>query len=124
LKSFFNPDSLRDCFVAAQDYLRQFIVAESALPILPFNTGANKMNPEFGVESIAVELFNAKWIIPSAGGRSTLPVEQWIGEMLAYTPGAHTGDALMACWFAREGARSAPVEPPPVQTGRIDLHTR
>lgn len=109
---------------AAQDYLRQFIVAESALPILPFNTGANKMNPEFGVESIAVELFNAKWIIPSAGGRSTLPVEQWIGEMLAYTPGAHTGDALMACWFAREGARSAPVEPPPVQTGRIDLHTR
>jgi hypothetical protein len=27
-------------------------------------------------------------------------------EMLFYSPEAHTGDRLMASWFAREGARS------------------
>ena len=29
----------------------------------------------------------------------------WIQEMLYYDPEAHTGDRLMASWFAREAAR-------------------
>jgi hypothetical protein len=90
---------------AAQDFLLQFARKVSAVPILPFNTGKNKISPEFGVESMAVELYNAKWIIPNIGGACSSEIAAWISEMLFYQPGTHTGDRLMASWFAREGAR-------------------
>lgn len=106
---------------AAQDFIRQFIVAGSAVPVLPFTTGKNKAHPEFGVESLAVELHNAKWIIPNHGGRSSVDVEAWIAEMLYYSPDAHTGDRLMASWFAREGSRK---KAKVIRTGRVDLHKR
>jgi hypothetical protein len=93
---------------AAQDFLLQFARRMSAVPILPFNTGRNKVNPEFGVESLAVEMYAAKWIIPNLGGSCAPEVAAWISEMLFYQPGAHTGDRLMASWFAREGARGKP----------------
>jgi hypothetical protein len=106
---------------AAQDFIRQFLVAGSAIPVLPFTTGANKHHPEFGVESIAVELSNAKWIIPNRGGVTSRDIDAWIAEMLYYAPDAHTGDRLMAAWFAREGSKQKVKK---VQVGRVDLHRR
>lgn len=90
---------------AAQDYIRQFTLHKAAVPIIPFTTGRNKMNPEFGVESIAAEMAAGKWIFPNDGGSVEPEVQQLITEMLYYQPDAHTGDRLMALWFAREGAR-------------------
>lgn len=87
-----------------QGWIREFVQDETALPIVPFLTGANKANPAFGVESLAVEMENSKWIIPSLGGVGA-EVQLWIDEMLDYDPRAHTGDRLMASWFAREGVR-------------------
>jgi hypothetical protein len=93
---------------AAQDYLRQFVAADTDVPVRPFYTGTNKANPEFGLESLATEMSNAKWIIPSVGGKpADDEIAAWVQDMLYYDPNAHTGDRLMASWFAREGCRKA-----------------
>lgn len=90
---------------AAQDYIIQFARAGSAIPIIPFTTGRNKAHPEFGVESMATEFSAGKWRIPNRGGQMHPEVSKWVDEMLFYNPAAHTGDRLMASWFAKEGAR-------------------
>lgn len=89
----------------AQDFIRQFAVAGSAVPIIPFTTGRNKAHPEFGIESLATEMAQGKWRIPNHNGKMHPEVALWVDEMLFYSPAAHTGDRLMASWFAREGAR-------------------
>jgi len=92
---------------AAQDFILQFVrQQEVTVPVLPFTTGKNKAHPEFGVESIAAEFAAGRWVIPSHNGRTRhAQVDRWIQELLFYDPRAHTGDRLMACWFAREIAR-------------------
>jgi len=90
---------------AAQDFLLQFLREHSDVPVRPFTTGRNKAHPEFGIEGLAVEFQNARWIIPNEAGRCDPEVETWLAELLYYNPRDHTGDRLMASWFAREGAR-------------------
>lgn len=107
---------------AAQDFIIQFARGQFAVPIHPFTTGRNKAHPEFGIESIAAEMAGGKWIIPSEDGLDP-EVQEWINEMLYYDPTAHTGDRLMASWFAREGVRMVS-KPKKVQYGRLDLMSR
>lgn len=92
---------------AAQDYIRQFALQQNAsIPIKAHTTGRNKAHPEFGVESLFVELQNGAWEIPCDKFKRCPPgVEAWAQQCLYYEPSKHTGDALMACWFAREQAR-------------------
>ncbi len=108
-------DSLSDRFgsifivenVAAQDYILQFTRVLSAATVRPFTTGRNKAHPVFGVEGLAAELENGKWIIPSKGLVVVPEIAELVKEILYYEPPPkHTGDRLMAMWFAREGARS------------------
>lgn len=107
---------------AAQDWMLQFTGSRSAVPMRPFNTGRNKAHPEFGVESLFVELYNAKWIIPSRGGRPAHPeLAAWVRDMMFYNPAEHVGDRLMASWFAREGVRMAELR---IEAGHLDLHRR
>jgi hypothetical protein len=107
---------------AAQDFLVQFARGASAVPIRAFTTGRNKAHPEFGVESIAAEMASAKWIIPnSPPGTFTKDIQAWMTEMLYYDPSAHTGDCLMASWFAREGVRMGEIK---AQTGHFDISAR
>ncbi len=108
--------------VSAQEYILQFARKRSAVPVLPFTTGKNKLHPEFGVESLAAEFANHKWIIPSRDGRPPAEVEAWIGELLFYDRRKHTGDRVMSSWFAREGARLA--QPKRGRVGRLDVMTR
>lgn len=91
---------------AAQQFILDFAKDKRAIPILPFTTGANKSNQDFGIESLATELAAEKWIIPSVAGQpATKELSAWVNDMLFYVPSAHTGDRLMASWFAREAAR-------------------
>lgn len=90
---------------AAQQYIVDFTKKLSAVPVVPFHTGKNKYHPEFGIEGLATEISNGKWIIPCEGGRAHPEVEAWISDLLFYDPTAHAGDRLMASWFAREGSR-------------------
>lgn len=107
---------------ASQDFIVQFARAGSSVPIVPFTTGRNKAHPEFGIESLATEFANGKWKIPNRGGVMHPEVAKWVDEMLYYNPAAHTGDRLMAAWFAREGVRlgSRVVE----QSVNVDLNRR
>lgn len=108
--------------VGAQNFLLQW-AESSGLPVRGFTTTAGKKFDEhFGVESLAVEMRNGGWVIPSGAPGSALhpEIEEWIREMLYYSPDSHTGDRLMASWFAREAARAggAPV------FGRVDTLNR
>lgn len=96
----------------AQDFIRQFAKhLNTTIPVYPFNTRGtgkvgNKNHPQYGVEGIAAEMADCRWIIPCRDDLSTSPeIEAWIQEMLYYDPVGHTGDRLMASWFAREGSR-------------------
>jgi len=99
---------------AAQRWILDIILNQADLDwtqrrlpeLVPFTTGRNKAHPAFGVEGLAVEIDADKWLIPNTGpAKSVAQVEELKGEMLYYVRGAHTGDRLMALWFAREGAR-------------------
>jgi hypothetical protein len=91
--------------VAAQDYILQFLKEGSNIPVLPHTTSAAKRDAVLGVEGLAIELSNGKWTIPNMDGQTDPQVEKFITEMLFYSPTAHTGDRLMACYFARDKAR-------------------
>lgn len=106
---------------AAQDYILQFTRAASAVPVQAFTTGRNKYHMEFGIEGIATEMANGKWIIPNEGGAMHPEVEAWVNDLLYYDPAAHPGDRLMASWFAREGARQVK---PKIQFGKLDILSR
>lgn len=107
---------------AAQIYIQQFISASTAVPIIPFQTGTNKMDPRFGVRSLAVEMANSKWIIPSQGGTVHPEIAAWIQQMVYYDPHSHTGDHLMASWFAREATRAP--KPKPARISHVNTLAR
>ncbi len=100
--------------VAAQRWIIDIINNQADLPpeqrrlptIVPFRTGRNKAHPQFGVEGLAVEIDADNWVLPMTGPDAAVrEALELRGEMLYYTRGAHTGDRLMATWFAREGCR-------------------
>lgn len=106
---------------AAQRFLVQF--ARERFPVIGMTTGGyNKHHEEFGVESLAVEMRQGLWVVPSgdSGRPQTEAVSMWLREMLEYDPSAHTGDHVMASWIAREVARKhgAPM------LGRVDMQAR
>lgn len=107
----------------AQKFLAQFAGA-GGLPVRPFFTSAqNKYDEHFGVESLAVEMRNGMWNVPSgpSGNEHGLEEREWFREMLFYDPELHTGDRLMASWFAREAARNYA---PDKTFGRFDVQAR
>lgn len=89
----------------AQRFIAQ--LAGGQVPVQAWTTGSNKWDEQYGVESLAVELRNMLWVIPSGGSGDAVPAEAQalIREMLYYSPAAHTGDRLMATWLAREALR-------------------
>ena len=90
----------------AQRFVVESLQSTTEVPVIPFTTtGRNKADRAFGVEAMAVEFDNAKWLIPNIKGTCHPEVEAWIQEMLFYDPTRHTGDHLIASWFAKEGAR-------------------
>lgn len=86
---------------AAQDYLRQALVNETDVNVRRHvTTSKNKFDPEFGIESMAVELQNGKWSVPR-----TKETEALAMQAVYYDPTAHTGDHLMSWWISRECSR-------------------
>ncbi len=93
---------------AAQRLLREWALDENvSMRLRSFETNKNKHHPSYGVESIFLEIENGAWLIPSTARGQVAPgVAHWIDDMQTYVRGAHTGDALMANWIAREQART------------------
>lgn len=106
----------------AQDYLRQNMSEEHrTIPIKAFiTTGRNRMHPTFGIQSLAAGMASGAWIIPNHNGSKVEPdsdslgavrmhheISKLMGQILAFSPDAHTGDLLQALWIADTGARAA-----------------
>jgi hypothetical protein len=89
---------------AAQEFIRQFAGAEG-IATRAHTTGRNKMDPAMGVASLGVELEQGQWVLPAGDERSAAMMMRWRSQCLAFAPGQHTGDLLMASWISREGAR-------------------
>ena len=89
----------------SQAFIQQFASAETNLPIIPFQTGSAKWDPQLGVEGMAIELANGKWIFPNVKGVCDPQLTKFMTELLYYTPKSHTGDRVMSCYFARHQAR-------------------
>jgi len=93
---------------AAQEFILQFTLdMDITVPIQAHHTGKNKADPTFGVISLFIELEHGAWLIPNdPAGRCENAVQKWIDECVYYRPPPqHTGDVLMASWFAREQAK-------------------
>lgn len=91
---------------AGQRWITQ--MANGRFPVSSHQTTAsNKWSEEFGVESLAVEMRNGLWVMPSgASGEAVHPEGRaFINECLHFDPEEHTGDRLMAGWIAREALR-------------------
>lgn len=70
-------------------------------PVLPFQTGRNKVDPSLGMKGFAAEMRAGRWGAPSDGQKSPLEIERAYAELQAYAPGVHTGDRAMAWWMMR-----------------------
>lgn len=76
-------------------------LSEEGIPVRAYNTGGEKFDPEIGINSLAVIMELGKMVIPSdpTDARTLELSAQLANEMRAF-PSGHTGDALMALWFA------------------------
>lgn len=75
--------------------------------LVPFHTGRNKSDPRLGVASMSAEYESRRWILPMdcETEEEQEEVASLVDQMIDYVPEAHTGDSLMAKWFAREIGR-------------------
>lgn len=81
---------------------------QPAMPLKPYVTGTQKMNPSLGLPSLAVEMERGMWRIPLGDGEHVAGCScglcLWLAEMAEYPLGKHD-DLVMAGWLAREAAR-------------------
>jgi hypothetical protein len=79
----------------------------AGMRIVGLTTTSNKWSPIVGVESMAVDFENKRWIVPSDAttGRATEVVEGWLEALLHFSPREHTPDVVMASWIAVTAAR-------------------
>jgi hypothetical protein len=101
--------------LAIQQMLRSM---DASLPVKAHYTGTNKASQQYGVQSVFLDMQNVAWIIPNdQAGRVRPEVAAWVEGCLYYSPNAHTHDALMASWMAREQARHLGVLHPSQENG-------
>lgn len=85
-------------------------LAEDSVPVRSYHTGREKFDPEIGINSLAIIMELGKLVIPSdpSDPRTIMLAAQLANEMRAYSadPTQHTGDALMALWFAYSEIRT------------------
>ena len=95
-----QPIGIRVETVAFQDMMAQNL-EDRGIPVTSYKTGKEKHDPDIGVYSLSVLLSRGKLVFPysniDAHTRQTMM--KLVNEMRAY-PDGHTGDSLMALWFA------------------------
>ena len=104
---------------AAQEAIRQWAEEKGHnLNLVPFTTGKQKADPQLGLPSLEVEFANDSWIIPYKGidpFDNEDPINIFKRELSEH-PLGQAEDTVMACWFAREGARLL-MHKPEAETG-------
>lgn len=95
-----KPDGIRVESVAYQQALVRDL-DDMGIPVHGHATGGEKNDPYIGINSIAIYFELGKFILPfdNTDPRTIELVSQLVNEMRAF-PDGHTGDSLMATWFA------------------------
>jgi hypothetical protein len=77
------------------------------LPIEAFTTTGEKFDPYIGVESLAILFENDRIVLPydNTDPETIAKVDQLVDELRKF-PSGHTGDSVMAFWFAYTAMRS------------------
>lgn len=102
----FRPSVIKVESNAYQAALVRDMQDSTSLPIQGYATGGEKFDPEVGLQSIAVEFENNKWILPyGSQSPSTIKIVDELAEGMLRFPSGHTADILMALWFANTGLR-------------------
>jgi hypothetical protein len=82
--------------------------------VRPHHTGRNKHDIVNGVESLATEMDQGRWILPCSDNEVMgEEVGKFVKGCMSYDPtqpAEHTDDFLMAAWICREGMRGSLVD--------------
>lgn len=107
-----QPDGIRVETVGYQEAMQKDL-DDMGVPVHGYHTGGEKKDPYIGINSLAIYFEQGKAILPfdQSDPRTIRLVSQLINEMRAF-PDGHTGDSLMAFWFAFSEMRD-------LQGGRI-----
>lgn len=95
-----RPHGIRVETVAYQEAMARDL-NDAGIPVKGHRTGSEKWDSAVGVNSIALMLEHDQLVLPSDphDARTKELVGKLVAEMLAF-PEGHTGDSLMALWFA------------------------
>ncbi len=76
-------------------------LGDAGVIVTSYKTGAEKNDPAIGVNSLAILFEQGKFILPNSprDANTRQLVAKLVNEMRAF-PDGHTGDSLMALWFA------------------------
>lgn len=120
----FNPEIIVVESNAYQQALVRDMQENTSLPIKGYSTGGEKYDEEVGLNSLAVEFENDKWILPySSASPITIEIVDKLVEGMKRFPSGHTADILMATWFANGGLRQLTIKPSSqgrVKTSKVD----
>jgi hypothetical protein len=102
----FNPDIIVVENNAYQEALRLDLVDQTDLPIVGYTTGGEKFDLDIGLNSLAVEFENGKWVLPySSEDPYTIKMVDYLVDGMIAVDTGHTEDLLMATWMAANGFR-------------------
>ena len=95
-----KPDGIRVETVAYQEAIQRDL-DEMGVPVRGYKTGGEKKDPFIGINSLAIYAELGKLVLPfdNTDPRTINLISQLVNEMRAF-PDGHTGDSLMALWFA------------------------
>jgi hypothetical protein len=95
-----KPDGIRVETVGYQEAIQRDL-DDIGVPVRGYKTGGEKKDPFIGINSLAIYAELGKLVLPfdNTDPRTINLVSQLVNEMRAF-PDGHTGDSLMALWFA------------------------
>lgn len=95
-----KPDGIRVETVAYQEAIQRDL-DEMGVPVRGYKTGGEKKDPFIGINSLAIYAELGKLVLPfdNTDPRTINLISQLVNELRAF-PDGHTGDSLMALWFA------------------------
>jgi phage terminase large subunit-like protein len=98
---------------AYQASLQKDMAGSTIVPIRGFTTTGEKYDEFIGINSLAVYFENGQMVIPAdPNDTRTANFYAELKEELLSFPSGHTGDTLMALWFAVTAMRGATGEVP------------
>jgi len=102
----FKPRQIKVENVAYQEAMRRDL-ADMNLPVKGYATGGEKFDEFIGIDTLAVLMENGRLILPydKSDPRTINLIDQLVDEMRQWGSAGHTGDSLMALWFAYTAMR-------------------